>query len=262
MSQTSKEASSQPLATQANINDTFFKNSYKEVWKKLIPPGVSEVETSFIENVAQLQKEDRVLDLMCGYGRHTLPLLKKGYAVTAIDNLEDYINEINTTALAESLPVEAITSSALTADFKHQYKAAICMGNSFAFFNREDAVQLLKKIAAHLLPDGILMINSWMIAEIAIKYFKEREWVKVAGYKYLMDYQFHFHPHRIESEHTVLAADGTVEVINGVDYIFTLAELEVMFAEAALTTKAVYSNPKKKPFKLGDTTVYIIAGKI
>jgi hypothetical protein len=100
-----------------------------------------------------------------------------------------------------------------------------------------------------------------MIAEIAIRHFKERDWVNIAGYKYLMQYQFHFHPHRIESEHTVLAADGTVEVIHGVDYIFTLAELETMFQEAGLKTKTVYSNPKKKPFKLGDNTVYIIVEK-
>ncbi|HVF80865.1 MAG TPA: hypothetical protein VM884_02985, partial [Flavisolibacter sp.] len=178
-----------------------------------------------------------------------------------IDNLEAYIAEIKAAALSEGLPIEAITSSALTASFHHHYQAVICMGNSFAFFERQDAVHLLKKVAMHLLPDGVFIINSWMIAEIAIKHFKERDWVNVAGYKYLMQYSFQFHPHRIESEHTVLAADGTVEVINGVDYIFTLAELEAMFGEAGLTTKAIYSNPKKKPFKLGDNTVYIIVGK-
>jgi cyclopropane fatty-acyl-phospholipid synthase-like methyltransferase len=249
------------MSSPLNINDAFFQNSYKEVWKKLITPGVSEIEASFIEDVAQLQNNDTVLDLMCGYGRHAIPLAKKGYAVTAIDNSEAYINEIKAIALDEDLPVEAIVSSALTVPLSHQYKAVICMGNSFAFFNRADAVHLLKKVAAHLLPDGIFIINSWMIAEIAIKHFKEREWVNVAGYKYLMYYQFFFHPHRIESEHTLLAANGTVEVINGIDYIFTLAELEAMFQEAGLTTKAVYSNPKKKPFKLGDNTVYIILGK-
>jgi cyclopropane fatty-acyl-phospholipid synthase-like methyltransferase len=249
------------MSSSVNINDTFFDNSYKEVWKKLIPPGVSDIEASFIEDVAGLHIGDRVLDLMCGYGRHTVALAKKGYAVTAIDNLEAYIAEIKDTAFAEGLPVEAIASSALATDFAHNFKAIICMGNSFAFFNREDAVRLLKKVAAHLLPGGIFIINSWMIAEIAIRHFKERDWINVGGYKYLMQYSFLFHPHRIESEHTVIAADGTVEVINGIDYIFTLAELEVMFGEAGLSTISVYSNPKKKPFKLGDNTVYIIAGK-
>ena len=135
------------------------------------------------------------------------------------------------------------------------------MGNSFAFFNREDAVTLLKKVAGHLLDEGTLIINSWMIAEIAIKHFREKEWYNVDNYKYILDYRFHFHPSRIESEHTIISDRGEMEVIRGVDYIFTLAELESMFNEAGLETKALYSTPKKRPFKMGDNKVYIVAQK-
>jgi cyclopropane fatty-acyl-phospholipid synthase-like methyltransferase len=251
----------QPPNLKSAINDIFFKGLYKEVWKKLIPPGLSEAECDFIEDVANLQNGDCVLDLMCGYGRHTLPLARSEYPVTAIDNLEDYIKEIDVTVTAENLPVQTIEESALTTSFPHQYKAAICMGNSFAFFDRENAISLLKKIAAHLLPEGVLIINSWMIAEIAIKHFKEREWINVDTYKYLMRYNFLFNPHRIESEHTVVADDGRVEVINGIDYIFTLAELEAMFQQAGLTTEALYSTPKKRTFKFGDSTIYIVVKK-
>jgi SAM-dependent methyltransferase len=198
---------------------------------------------------------------MCGYGRHALELAKRGFDVTAIDNLAAYITEVKSAAEEMALPVEAFTASALDIELYHQYKAAICMGNSFAFFDRTDAVHLLKKISAHLQSDGVLIINSWMIAEIAIKYFREKEWYELDGYKYLMDYRFHFHPARIESEHTIIDANGSIEVIKGVDYIFTLAELETMFNEAGLTTKAIFSSPRKRPFKMGDNRIYIVAGK-
>ena len=69
-----------------NINDTFFEGIYKEVWRKLIPPGLSEVECDFIRDVAQLQAGDRVVDFMCGYGRHALELARRGFPVTAVDN--------------------------------------------------------------------------------------------------------------------------------------------------------------------------------
>ena len=48
-----------------------------------------------------LQPGSKVLDLMCGYGRHAIALAKKGIEVTAIDNLEEYINEIKDTAEKE-----------------------------------------------------------------------------------------------------------------------------------------------------------------
>ena len=168
---------------KTNINDRFFEGHYQEVWRKLIPPGLSEAECSFIEDVAGLQKEDTVLDLMCGYGRHALELARRGYHVTAIDNLQTYIDEIQTTATTENLPVAAIASGALQAPLEQTYKAILCMGNSFAFFDRTDALALLNKVSSHLASGGTFIINTWMIAEIAIKHFQEREWYYVDDYK-------------------------------------------------------------------------------
>lgn len=245
----------------ANINDVFFDGVYQDVWRHLIPPGLSEAECDFIEEMALLQKADRVLDLMCGYGRHALELARRGYTVTAVDNLAAYTSEIKLIASQENLLVEAVNAGALNVELAELYKAVICMGNSFAFFDRQDAVRLLKKIAAHLQHNGILLINSWMIAEIAIKHFREREWTEAGGYKYLMKYRFQFQPSRIESEHTVIADNGTIETVRGVDYVFTLAEMETMFNEAGLTTKALYATPRKKAFRLGDNRIYIVAEK-
>ncbi|GAA4732528.1 class I SAM-dependent methyltransferase [Flavisolibacter ginsenosidimutans] len=245
----------------SNINDTFFNGAYKEVWRKLIPPGLSEIECDFVEDIAQLKKGDAVLDIMCGYGRHALELARRGYTVTAVDNSAGYVKEIENAAATEALAIEAIAEGALAVPLQKNYKAVLCMGNSFAFFNRNDALALLKKLSAHLQSDGILIINSWMIAEIAIKHFREKEWIALDGYKYLLDYKFQFHPSRIESEHTLVSADGRVEVIHGVDYIFTLAEMEAMFNEAGLVTKAMYATPRKRPFKMGDNKIYIVAAK-
>lgn len=244
-----------------NINNTFFEGIYKDVWRKLIPHGLTEVEGEFIMDVAGLEEGSAVLDIMCGYGRHALDLARRGVDVTAIDNALEYIEEIKEKASQESLPVRAVCSDVIYAELTQSFDAAICMGNSFAFFHKEDATALLKKIAAALKPGGIFVLNSWMIAEIAIKFFKEREWYRVDQYKYLLDYQFHFYPTRIESEHTILCDDGRIEVIQGVDYIFTLAELEAMFREAGLKTIHLYSNPRKKKFAMGDGRIYIIAEK-
>jgi SAM-dependent methyltransferase len=248
-------------ATAPNINNVFFEGLYKDVWRKLIPAGLSEVEVDFMQEVGSLKEGDKVLDLMCGYGRHALELGRRGLKVTAIDNLPDYIEEISSIVQKEGLPVETLVADTLDAPLTGTYDLAVCMGNSFAFFDREDATELLKKVSGHLKPGGIFIINSWMIAEIAIKHFKEREWLQVGEYKYLMDYKFHFNPSRIESEHTILRNDGKVEVIRGIDYIFTLAELDAMFQEAGLRTKDLYSTPKKKKFSMGNNTVYIIAEK-
>lgn len=245
-----------------NINNLFFKGVYKDAWRKIIPQGLTEAEADFIEEVAALKTNAPVLDIMCGYGRHALELGRRGMKLSAIDNLEEYVVEINTAAKNESLDVKAIQADILTLDLNNQlYDAAICMGNSFAFFGKEDAITILKNISAHLKPGGIFIINSWMIAEIAIKYFQERDWHFAGEYKCVLDYKYMFHPSRIESEQTIISPDASVEVIKGVDYIFTLDELESMFQEGGLRTKDLFSTPRKRKFSLGDSRIYIVVEK-
>lgn len=241
-----------------NINNSFFNSVYKDVWKKLIPNGLTEAEVDFIMETAGLQPGDKVLDIMCGYGRHSIELGKRGIDVTSIDNLNEYIEEIKANAHEQNLPVRGIKAGILEVELKENYDAIICMGNSFSFFNKEETSQILKKLSLSLQPGGILIINSWMIAEIALKHFKEKDWFQVEEYKYLLDYKFHFQPNRIESEQTIVSADGTVDVLKGIDYIFSLDELESMFLDAGLCTKELYSTPRKRRFVLGDGRIYIV----
>jgi SAM-dependent methyltransferase len=244
-----------------NINNSFFNSVYKDVWKKLIPNGLTEAEVDFIMETAGLQPGDKVLDIMCGYGRHSIELGKRGIDVTSIDNLNEYIEEIKANAHQQNLPVRGIKAGILEVELQENYDAIICMGNSFSFFNKEETSQILKKLSLSLKPGGILIINSWMIAEIALKHFKEKDWFQVEEYKYLLDYKFHFQPNRIESEQTIVSADGTVDILKGIDYIFSLDDLESMFLDAGLSTKELYSTPRKRRFVLGDGRIYIVVEK-
>lgn len=249
-------------SSSTNINNAFFKGSYKHAWRGTIPPGLTEAEADFIQEMASLKNGGKILDIMCGYGRHALELGRRGVQVTAIDNLQDYIDEIKTIASEQNLPVTAVQGDVLHAKLDEVYDAAICMGNSFAFFDRDDATTILKNISSHLKPAGILIINSWMVAEVAIKHFKERDWHYAGEYKCMLEYKYSFHPSRIESEQTIIAPDGSVEIVKGVDYIFTFDELETMFSEAGFKTANVFSTPRKKKFVMGDGRVYIVAQKI
>lgn len=244
-----------------NINDTYFSGSYQHAWKRIIPPGLTEAETDLITEAASLAEGSRVLDLMCGYGRHALALARRGLKVDALDNLQAYIDEIQLTSNEEGLPVKAVCADVLTASFDGLYDAAVCMGNSFAFFNREDAAIIFKNVSAHLKPGGVLLLNSWMIAEIAIRHFKERDWYMAGEYKCILDNKFLFHPSRIETDQTVIGPDGKMETVKGVDYIFTLGELESMLEAAGLQMQNVYSTPRKRKFSLGDASAYITAVK-
>jgi SAM-dependent methyltransferase len=241
------------------LNDQFFAGQYREVWRRTIPAGLTEAEADFILDVCAPAPGAPLLDLLCGYGRHALEIARRGHPVTAVDNSAPYIAEIESAARGENLPVTAVCAPVQDWIPDRSYAAVICMGNSFAFFDRAGTQGLLHKIAAALEPGGRLVINSWMIAEIALHHFKAREWHQLEGYRYLIASEYQLRPARISSEHTLINDEGSIETIQGVDYIFSLSELEGLMEEAGLKLDAVYSTPRKRPFRLGDGRAYIVA---
>jgi SAM-dependent methyltransferase len=244
-----------------NINDHFFEGQYKEIWRTMIPGILTEREVDFMIPYFKLEAGQRVLDLMCGYGRHALALARKGIQVTAVDNLEAYTSEIKTTAAAEHLPVEVVQADILNYIPEGKYALAICMGNSLNFFNRTDLQQILNQVSAALLPGGALLINSWSIAEIVFPKFKAGSEGKVGESGMKTRQEIFFMPARIEAETEFTSPDGTTEIRKGIDYIYSINEMQEMLQSAGLTLDKVYSIPGRKPFTLGEPRAYLVARK-
>jgi SAM-dependent methyltransferase len=244
-----------------NINNSFFDGHYKDIWRAAIPVELTVKETEFMLQYFNLQPGQKVLDLMCGYGRHALALGRKGIEVTAVDNLGDYINEIRGIVKNENLPVKVIKDDVAKYKSGDIFDLAICMGNSLNFFNREQAIQLLSSVSSQLKKNGFLLINTWSLAEIVIKSFSEKTWSIVDGLKYLSDSQYLFHPTRIEAEITIISSDGKMENKKAIDYVFSVAEMESILTNAGFILKEIYSIPGRKKFKLGEPRAYIVAEK-
>ncbi len=245
-----------------NINDTYFDGFYKEIWRTIIPDELTVKEVDFMLSYFNLQPGDKVLDMMCGYGRHAIALAKKRMAVMAVDNLEDYIIEISETAEKEQLPLKVVKSDILKYTSNDEFELAICMGNSLNFFNAGDTQKLLSQISSHLKKGGHLLINSWSLAEIVIKSFKEKSWSMIGETRFLTDSKYLFHPARVETESILMMPDGKIETKTAIDYIYSINEIEMMLDKAGLSFKEIYSIPGKKKFILGEPRAYIVGEKI
>ncbi len=245
----------------SNINDIFFDGQYKEVWRAIIPPELTVKEVDFMVSYFNLKPGSKVLDIMCGYGRHAIALAEKGIEVTAIDNLGDYIEEIKTVAAERALPIKAIKADAATYTPEESFDLAICMGNSLNFFNAKDTQNILNNIATHLNTGGHLLINSWSIAEIAIRTFKESTTGQLGGAKLESTSSFLFHPTRIETVSTMTTFEGRTETKTAIDYVFSIGEIEMIANNAGLQVRESYSIPGRRKFSLGEARVYLIAAK-
>jgi SAM-dependent methyltransferase len=244
-----------------NVNNSFFDGHYKDIWRQIFPEKTTLAEVDWIINESRLSTGNHVLDIMCGYGRHSLELARRGMNVTAIDNLRDYIDEINEKAATEKLQVDAVCHDVLEVQIDKQYDAAVCMGNSLQFFNEEDSIKLLSNISSHLKPGGKFFINMWSIAEIAFKNFKENSWSRIGDLLLLSECKFLYHPTRMEINSIMITNEGDREEKKGIDYIYSINELEVMLNKTGFQLKEIYSIPGKKIFTVGEPRAYVVAEK-
>jgi SAM-dependent methyltransferase len=245
-----------------NINSSFFDGYYKEIWRQIFPDKTTKAEVDFIVEEAKLDSASNILDLMCGYGRHALEFARRKINVTAVDNLPDYINEIKEKGVTENLPLQSICTDVLEMQIDQEYDAVICMGNSLQFFDEEDVVRLLLNISEHLKAKGMLFINTWSVAEIAMTSFKEKSWSRIGELLFLTESKFLFHPTRIETNSIIITDTGEKEEKTGVDFIYSISELESMFNKTGFQLKEIYSIPGKKRFAVGEPRAYIVAEKV
>jgi SAM-dependent methyltransferase len=245
-----------------NINNNFFDGYYKNIWRSIIPEALTRAEVDFLVEEARLQTGSKVLDLMCGYGRHALALARKGIGLTAVDNLGDYIDEIKEIAENENLPIKVLREDVMEFHPVEEYDLIICMGNSICFFNENDSLALLSKISSHLKRGGKFIFNTWMIAEIILKNFTANSWSEIAGMRHLSASKFFFSPTRLETETIIIPHSGIEEIKKAIDYIYSLNETETMLKKSGLAMKDIWSIPGKKKFTLGEPRAYIVAEKI
>jgi SAM-dependent methyltransferase len=251
------------MATIETENDVFFSGIYKQIWKNLQSPGLTVAEVNFIEKVFELEIGNGViLDLMCGYGRHSLILAERGYNVVSIDNNSDYIQELQNSAIELKGNIKTVHANLKELQLDQNYDHAICMGNSLNFFDRNELTEILKGVSRRLPVGGKFVFNSWTIAEIVFRYFKEFEWYYAGNLKNLIENKFFFSPARIESVHTILDSDKVISTLNAIEHVYSISDLKQMFLDAQFELQKIYSIPLKRDFTLGDTQAYFIFEKI
>lgn len=95
------------------------------------------------------------LDLGAGFGMHTIPLARLGYAVTAIDSSAELLSQLR--QLAGGLNIHTVESDLLTFSEwpSDRPEWVLCMGDTLTHLSSVDDVEhLCFRIADSLAPDG------------------------------------------------------------------------------------------------------------
>jgi D-alanine-D-alanine ligase len=119
-------------------------------------------EVDLITELLGLEKEDVVLDLCCGNGRHSLELARRGFRnVVGLDYSAELLQVARERAGSEGLKVRFKQGDARNLPFpSNAFDAVIMMGNSFGYFaDPFDDLRVLKEVQRVLRPYGKFLLD-------------------------------------------------------------------------------------------------------
>jgi D-alanine-D-alanine ligase len=119
-------------------------------------------EVDLVVHAGLLDANDRILDLCCGQGRHSLELARRGFRnVTGVDRSRYLIRLARKRARSEGLPVAFHEGDARRFRAKGlSFHCVLILGNSFGYFEQKDDDEaLLRNVLRLLAPNGVLVLD-------------------------------------------------------------------------------------------------------
>ncbi|MDA1191850.1 MAG: class I SAM-dependent methyltransferase [Candidatus Poribacteria bacterium] len=117
------------------------------------------VETAFLIEALELTRQDRVLDIACGAGRHAKPLAEFGAKVVGVDASYPLIRAATTINAHENVAYLQADMRALP--FHNSFDVAICLFASFGLCDDDGNRETLRSIARALMTNGVALIETW-----------------------------------------------------------------------------------------------------
>jgi SAM-dependent methyltransferase len=124
-------------------------------------------QAQFVADAAGLTRQQVVLDLGCGFGRHSLELAAMGYHVTGLDQSADFLAEARQAAKDRSLQVEFVHRDMRQVAFNGEFDVVLSLSTSLAFYDEETNRDIFARVHKALRPGGVLFFDQgnlfWLV---------------------------------------------------------------------------------------------------
>lgn len=228
------------IEVKDNWYEEFFQGLNCELWEKAVSHEFTKEEVNFLIDELNVQPGQHILDIPCGFGRHAIEFAQRGYKVTGIDISMTFIDNLTAKVKAEKLTITPIKTDILKMQLSEQFSGAICMGNSFGYFNFSKMQIFIEKVASCLAKGAKFIINSSIVAESILPNFSKNKSFTVDGIVMDITNVYNVEDSYMTS-HIIYTKEKIQEEHSFKQYVFTLGEIKRLLKINSLSTIAAYS---------------------
>ena len=102
-----------------------------------------------------------ILDVACGFGRHSIKLAEKGHYVTGIDRMDGFLCAAHKRAEFQGLKINFIQKDMREVVFNEEFDRALLLFTGFGYFSDDQNLEVLKNISKSLVPGGFFCFDTF-----------------------------------------------------------------------------------------------------
>lgn len=215
--------------------DEFFGPAYLDVYLEMLTPERSTKEVDLIESNLALRKEERILDLASGHGRHAIELARRGYKnVVGLDYTPVFVEKAKKDAQAAGVKVELVLGDMRKLTYQSEFDAIYNYFTAMFFFSDEVNQSILDGVGRALKPGGRFLMET-MNREWLIRNYQARRWHQVEnGPRVLEKGRLDPYTDRLFNTRHILYPDGR-EVKQEFDFsLYPLSTIKRMMEQAGM----------------------------
>lgn len=154
---------------------------YKKIWTLDIQnqswTEETEHQVDFLIQALNLSGNERILDLACGFGRHSIALAKRGFTVTGVDITREYVEYASERSAQLKLSADFICADIREVTFENEFDVVINMADgAVGYLETEEENLKIFEVVARSLKHGGKHFMDIMNADYADGHFPCQMW--------------------------------------------------------------------------------------
>jgi SAM-dependent methyltransferase len=182
--------------------------------------------------------DERILDLGCGTGRHSLELARRGFSVTGIELLEANVEVARVDAQVQGLEVDFVLADLRELEISQEFDIVVSLNDgAIGYFETEtENLRTFEVIACGLRPGGrhLAQTPNRLHAE---RHLPIRTWIEGTGAVELTDHAWNAKRSRMEGTAASIQVGEVLERLEPIPYssrLYTVDELQEIYTSVGM----------------------------
>ena len=254
------------ITLPTRIPDDWYATAFDAASAKMAWTDRTGPEVDRVAKILQPQGDERVLDMACGSGRHSLELRRRGFEVVGADISPDLIEIARRDAAEENLDVDFVLSDLRDLAFDSEFDLVLNLNDGAIGYLESDEENLRTfEVISRALKSGGRNLIQLPNVLYARERLPQRSWIPASDMIELVEHRWDKKTRRMEGKMVAARFGEVLEDLDGIEFsqrLYAVDELRRIYAEVGMELVAVYhgSGRPREP-KAGQFEVFIEARK-